>query len=186
MPPSSPACRRRPDTTLNFTNQSRSYDATRHAVRFWGYDGAREVSFFVTEHALRGLEPGAPADETGLLVVFEAHYYHVLRVAVGVYARGRERSDEIGATTSDVRRDVAENARAEKSMKIRTNTAGNKDVHTHRVALSSVRAMKWNLGVSNVSSSAFQLPMLAKKASEGGAEVSELRVVFVGGAPFAS
>ena len=32
------ASQRRPDVTLNFTNQSRSYDATRHAVRFWGYD----------------------------------------------------------------------------------------------------------------------------------------------------
>jgi hypothetical protein len=42
--------------TLNFTNQSRSYDATRHAVRFWGYDGALEVSFFVTDDALRRLE----------------------------------------------------------------------------------------------------------------------------------
>ncbi len=45
--------------TLNFTNESRSYDATRHAVRFWGYDGSREVSFFVTEDALRRLEAGA-------------------------------------------------------------------------------------------------------------------------------
>ena len=56
---------------MNFTNQSRSYDATRHAVRFWGYDGALEVSFFVTDEALRRLEPGAPGDETSLLAVFE-------------------------------------------------------------------------------------------------------------------
>jgi Protein of unknown function (DUF1488) len=58
---------------LNFTNQSRSYDATRHAVRFWGYDGALEVSFFVTDDALRCLQPGASANETHLLAVFEAH-----------------------------------------------------------------------------------------------------------------
>src|SRR5215208_1517466 len=43
----SPTGQRRPDVTLSFTNQSRSYDATRQAVRFWGYDGALEVSFFV-------------------------------------------------------------------------------------------------------------------------------------------
>ena len=83
--------------TLNFTNQSRSYDATRQAVRFWGYDGAREVSFFVTDEALRRLEPGAPVDETSLLAVFEAHRDHVLRAAARVYARGRKGSYEIGA-----------------------------------------------------------------------------------------
>jgi hypothetical protein len=83
--------------TLNFTNQSRSYDATRHAVRFWGYDGALEVSFFVTDEALRRLEPGAPVDETSLLAVFEAHHGRVLRAAARVYARGRKGSYEIGA-----------------------------------------------------------------------------------------
>jgi len=30
---------------LNFPNQSRSYDATLRAVRFWGHDGAMEASF---------------------------------------------------------------------------------------------------------------------------------------------
>ncbi|MGB9389555.1 MAG: DUF1488 family protein, partial [Xanthobacteraceae bacterium] len=34
--------------TLTFPNQSRSFDATRCAVRFWGHDGAMEASFFVT------------------------------------------------------------------------------------------------------------------------------------------
>ena len=57
--------------TLNFTNQSRSYDATRQAVRFWGYDGAREVSFFVTDDALRRLELWIGA-QLGLSAVFGA------------------------------------------------------------------------------------------------------------------
>ena len=83
--------------TLNFTNQSRSYDATRQAVRFWGYDGAREVSFFVTEDALRRLQPNASADETGFLAAFEAHRDRVLRAAARVYARGRKGSYDIGA-----------------------------------------------------------------------------------------
>jgi hypothetical protein len=38
---------------LNFLNQSRSYDATLRAVRFWGHDGAMEVSFYVNEDALK-------------------------------------------------------------------------------------------------------------------------------------
>ena len=40
---------------LNFSNPSRSYDATRHAVHFWGYDTFIGVSFFVTDDALRKL-----------------------------------------------------------------------------------------------------------------------------------
>ena len=39
--------------SLNFPNQSRSYDATLRAVRFWGHDGAMEASFFVNEEALK-------------------------------------------------------------------------------------------------------------------------------------
>ncbi len=81
--------------TLNFTNESRSYDATRHAVRFWGYDGSREVSFFVTEDALRRLEAGAARDEPGLLSVFAAHRARVYAAAVRVYARGRKGSYDI-------------------------------------------------------------------------------------------
>jgi hypothetical protein len=38
---------------LNFPNQSRVFDPTRRAVRFWGHDSAMEWSFFVTEDALR-------------------------------------------------------------------------------------------------------------------------------------
>ena len=32
--------------SLNFPNQSRSYDATLRAVRFWGHDGPMEAAFF--------------------------------------------------------------------------------------------------------------------------------------------
>src|SRR3954451_8419439 len=61
-----------------------------------------EVSFFVTDEALRRLEPGARVDENSLLPVFEAHHDRVLRAAARVYARGRKGSYEIGA--DDVRR----------------------------------------------------------------------------------
>ena len=43
--------------SLEFPNSSRSYDATRCAVRFWGYDTAMEWSFFVTAEALRRVHP---------------------------------------------------------------------------------------------------------------------------------
>ena len=38
---------------LRFPNNSRSYDATRRAIRFWGYDSAMEASFFVDVEALK-------------------------------------------------------------------------------------------------------------------------------------
>jgi len=34
---------------LNFPNPSRSYDASRHCVCFWGYDNAREIAFLVDD-----------------------------------------------------------------------------------------------------------------------------------------
>ena len=43
--------------TINFPNQSRSYDATRRAVRFWGYDRSMEASFFMTADALKRINP---------------------------------------------------------------------------------------------------------------------------------
>ena len=42
---------------LSFPNQTRWYDATRRAVRFWGHDSAIETLFFVTEEALRRIQP---------------------------------------------------------------------------------------------------------------------------------
>ena len=36
---------------LSFPNQSRSFDATRCAVRFWGHDSRMEASFFVIDDA---------------------------------------------------------------------------------------------------------------------------------------
>ena len=48
---------------LRFPNQSRSFDATRRAVRFWGHDGAMEGSFFVGEDALMKIQPDMLLDE---------------------------------------------------------------------------------------------------------------------------
>lgn len=85
---------------LSFVNKSRAYDPSRQAVRFWGYDGPREVSFFVSRDALHHLQPGTSTDETGLLVVFEAHRDDVIKAAQRVYARGRKGSYDI--TLNDV------------------------------------------------------------------------------------
>ncbi len=83
---------------LSFPNQSRSYDATRHAVRFWGHDSAMETSFFMTEDALKRLHPGMQLDEVGLLGAFDANRDLIYAVAAKVYARGRKGSYDLVST----------------------------------------------------------------------------------------
>lgn len=81
--------------TLSFPNQSRSYDATRDAVRFWGHDSAMEATFFVTADALRHLEPSAELDEIGLLKAFDQHRDLICSTAAKVFARGNKGSYDL-------------------------------------------------------------------------------------------
>jgi hypothetical protein len=82
---------------LSFPNQSRWFDATRYAVRFWGYDSAMEASFFVTCDALRQITPKTPLDEEGLLNAFDLNRSLIYAVAAKVYGRGRRGSYELAA-----------------------------------------------------------------------------------------
>ena len=43
--------------SISFPNATRSYDPVKGRVRFWGYDGAIEISFFLDDRALRKLCP---------------------------------------------------------------------------------------------------------------------------------
>ena len=81
--------------TLNFPNQSRFYDSTRRAVRFWGHDTALEATFFVTADALKRVQPDVPIDEAGLLRAFDANRDLIYATASKVYARGRKGSYEL-------------------------------------------------------------------------------------------
>ena len=56
---------------LTFPNPSRSFDETRDAVRFWGYDSAIECSFFVTRDALKRLVPNLSLEKSDLLAAFD-------------------------------------------------------------------------------------------------------------------
>ena len=80
---------------LSFPNPSRSYDSTRRAVRFWGNDSAMEASFFVTEDALKRIQPDIRFDEPGLLGAFDANRDRIYAAAAKVYARGRRGSYEV-------------------------------------------------------------------------------------------
>jgi len=78
--------------SINFPNQSRTYDATRRAVRFWGHDSAMEASFFVHEDALKRIQPNIPVDEAGLLSAFDLNRDLIYAAAAKVYRRGHRGS----------------------------------------------------------------------------------------------
>lgn len=80
---------------ISFPNQSRSFDATRHAVRFWGHDGAMEASFFVNEDALKRIQPDMRFDEAGLLSAFDLNCERIHATAAKVYGRGRKGSYDL-------------------------------------------------------------------------------------------
>jgi hypothetical protein len=83
---------------LNFPNASRSYDATRRCVHFWGSDGAIEVSFFLEETALIGLAVEPPSSEASLLESFDQHRERILKAARKVYERRRKGSYDLIAS----------------------------------------------------------------------------------------
>jgi hypothetical protein len=80
---------------LNFPNQSRVFDSTRRAVRFWGYDSAMEWSFFVGEDALRRMKPDMPRDEAAFLNVFDSNRTQIYAAAAKAYRRDRKGSYEL-------------------------------------------------------------------------------------------
>jgi len=82
---------------IDFPNQSRFFDPTRRAVRFWGHDSAMEWSFFVSEDALRHIKPDMPRDEAGCLDAFDANRNAIYAAAKRAYARGRKGSYELAA-----------------------------------------------------------------------------------------
>ena len=82
---------------LSFPNQSRSFDATRCAVRFWGHDSAMEASFFVTDDALRQIAADMRFDEDEFLRAFDLNRNLIYAIAAKVYGRGRKGSYELVA-----------------------------------------------------------------------------------------
>jgi len=81
--------------TLSFPNQSRFYDATRRAVRFWGPDSAMEASFFVNADALKQLKPDMRFEEVGLLSAFDSNRKLIYATAAKVYGRRRKGSYDL-------------------------------------------------------------------------------------------
>lgn len=82
---------------IEFPNHSRSYDRTRRAVRFWGHDSAIEASFFISEDALKRIQPDVPPDEPGFLNAFDCHRDLICAAAARLYVRGSRESYDLGA-----------------------------------------------------------------------------------------
>ncbi len=77
---------------INFPNRSRSYDATRRAIRFWGYDRSIESSFYLSEAALMRLQPNLQSNVPDILRAFDTNRERIYEIAAKVYARGRRGS----------------------------------------------------------------------------------------------
>jgi len=75
---------------LNFSNPSRSFDATKNRVEFWGYESVIEISFFVEADALKALCPDMINVEAGFLKAFDAARKRIQEVAEKVHSHGRK------------------------------------------------------------------------------------------------
>ena len=83
---------------IDFPNLSRSYDSTRRAVRFWGYDSAIEASFYLNEDAIARIQPSVRLDETGFLNAFDANRDKICAAAARMYVRGSRGSYDLRAS----------------------------------------------------------------------------------------
>jgi len=75
--------------SLSFPNLSRSYDAVRHRIRFWGHDSAMEVPFFIEDNALFRLKPKTLNSEQAMLSTFDEMLEQIHAAARKVHAVGR-------------------------------------------------------------------------------------------------
>jgi hypothetical protein len=78
--------------TLRFPNPSRSYDADRGRIRFWGHDDAIEVPFFLEEAAIFRLLPKTLNAEAAILAAFDAARDRICEIASKAYRASGGRS----------------------------------------------------------------------------------------------
>lgn len=74
--------------SLNFPNNSRTYDAKKNFVRFWGYDNVLEILFLLEPNVLSKLSPQTKQEESGYLETFDAAIDRIHKTARKVYSRG--------------------------------------------------------------------------------------------------
>ncbi|MEQ8506306.1 MAG: DUF1488 domain-containing protein [Rhodospirillales bacterium] len=79
--------------SLSFPNLSRSFEAKQNRVRFWGYDSALEITFFLEGDALNKLCPDSDPGEAGMLQAFDSMVERIHDAARRAYEGSRERAE---------------------------------------------------------------------------------------------
>ena len=74
-----------------FLNPTRSIDATVNSIRFSGYDGAIEVSFFLKIEALAKICPTLSDVDSEILDAFDLSLKEIHKVAANVYKRNKRK-----------------------------------------------------------------------------------------------
>lgn len=86
---------------LNFPNLCRSFEGAHNRVRFWGYDSAIEITFFVPLEALKAFCPDAKPAEESMLAAFDAALDRIHQAACNAYGRHRDLSYAYVLSASD-------------------------------------------------------------------------------------
>jgi len=73
--------------TVEFPNHSRSFETPENRVRFWGYDSAIEITFFVEKAALMKIRPDTDPTENALLSTFDSAVERIHQIARKTYKR---------------------------------------------------------------------------------------------------
>lgn len=72
-----------------FLNPTRQFDESVNCMRFSGYDGAIEVSFFLEMAALTKISPSMNLVETDILAAFDQALKKIHKVASKVYQQNK-------------------------------------------------------------------------------------------------
>lgn len=86
---------------LVFPNLTRSFEASKGRVRFWGYDDAIELTFFLSLDVLLQLAPGKCRSETAALEIFDRMLPEIHEAARSAYAHGRRDEYAFALTPGD-------------------------------------------------------------------------------------
>ena len=85
--------------TLSFPNPSRSYDESRHRVRFVGHDGLMQINFFLPVSILADDLSVRLPTETDYLSAFDGMRKDIFEVARKAYESRRRNMIELDQTS---------------------------------------------------------------------------------------
>jgi hypothetical protein len=85
--------------TLSFPNPSRSYDESRHSVRFVGHDGLTQIRFFLPVSILADDLIARMPTETDYLSAFDGKRKDIFEVARKAYESRRKDMIELDQTS---------------------------------------------------------------------------------------